>query len=114
MRDSAHSQPCRNYVLPVHRDRSRCRYKRELIRLTIADLEVMRGASLRTGRDLDRNDQVAPTEDVVSLRRVAGQAMELGERNRSLSIRAAYDDLGIERGECHRHIGSIGSDAGVR
>jgi len=63
--------------------------------LTVADLEVVRGASLGAGRDFDRDDQVASTEDVVSLRRVAGQAMERGERNRSLSVRAAHDDLGL-------------------
>jgi hypothetical protein len=74
----------------------------------------VRGTPDAAGRHVDGNDQIASIEDIVALRRLAGKTMETGERDRSLPIRAVHDDLGIEGGQPHRHIGRMGGDTSVR
>ena len=48
----------------------------------------------------------------VELRRVAGQAMEVGERDGALAGRPRDMDLGLERGERDAHVGRVRGDAG--
>jgi hypothetical protein len=53
----------------------------ELIRLTIAELEIVRGASLNPWGYLNRHDEIATAEHIVLLGRVSGQTKEFSERD---------------------------------
>jgi pimeloyl-ACP methyl ester carboxylesterase len=113
VRYAAHGEPRRADAPAIGRDRSRRRYQRELVGLAIAELEIVRGAALRAGGDLDRDNQVAATERVITLRRIAGQAVEVGERDRSFARAPTHQDRRIHGCKCHRYVGRIGGDAGV-
>ena len=64
----------------------RDRTERERIGQAIADFEigVVRGEAL--WRQLDRGDDLVLFQIAVKLRRVARQAMEVGERNAALAV----------------------------
>ena len=70
----------------------------------------MRGAPFGPGGHLDRDDQVAATQRVVALRRVGGEAMEIVERDRSLSRSPTHDYDGVERCQRHSEVGGVGRD----
>ena len=70
----------------------------------------MRGAAFATGGHLYRQDEIAPFEHVVTLRRVARQKMELSERDRSLSAGPAHEDIRVQGGKRHRQIGGMRCD----
>ena len=63
VRDAAQGQARRTYAPPVDRDGGRGRHERELVRLAVADLEIMRGAPVGAGRHFDGDDQIASIED---------------------------------------------------
>ena len=89
--DAAHREPRRANASAICRDRGRGRNQRELIGCAVADLKIMRGARLHACGHFDRDDQIAPIKDIVTLGRVAGQAMEIGERNPSFARLSPHD-----------------------
>ncbi len=56
-------------------------------------------------------DQVARFEHRLAFRRVAGQQMEVGDRNAAFAFRAAHMNGRLERGHGHIHVGRICRDA---
>ena len=68
----------------------------------------------RQRRQLDRGDQLAGLEHRVALGRVAGQPVEVDERD--LALAAGADDVHdrVERGERDRHVRRMGRDAVLR
>src|SRR2546430_4153343 len=54
-------------------------------------------------RSLDRDDQVAPSERVIALRRIAGQVMEIGERD-GLFARSPADRKSTRLNSSHSQI----------
>ena len=82
--NATHRQPGRANAFLVYGDRSRSRYERELIGLTVAKFQVVRSSALGSPWHLDRNNQIAALEHVVSLGRAARQAVEVRKRDRSL------------------------------
>src|SRR5437879_12400910 len=56
VRHAAQREPRRADAPAFDCDRGRRRDQRELIGLSIADLQIVRGAPLRASRDLDRDD----------------------------------------------------------
>jgi len=73
----------------------------------------MRGAPLHPCGHFDCDDQVAPIEHVVTLRCIAGQAMEISERDRSFSRAPAHHDRRVQGCKRHCKIGWVRSDAGL-
>lgn len=85
----------------------RRRYQREFVRLAVAKLEVVRGASLNPRWHFNRYDEIATVEHVVAFGRVTGQPMEFREGDRPLSTKPAHQNNRIQRGERHRQVRGI-------
>ena len=49
----------------------------------------------------------------VALRRVAGQAMEIRERDCALARGPGHMHCGVQRGQCNAHVGRMRRDAGI-
>ena len=71
----------------------------------------MRGEALR--RQLDRGDDLAGVEIGVALRRVAGQPVEIRERDHAVARRAGDMDRRLQHRERHAHVGGMHRDAGI-
>ena len=67
--------------------------------MTVADLEVVRGATFRPRGNLDGHNQIATLEDVVTFRLAARQAMKIGKLDQSSPSRPEDDDDGIQSGK---------------
>ena len=78
----------------------------------VADLQVGVVLGEAFGGQLDRRDELVRCEVGVEVRRVAGQAMELGERDGALAAGPATRTMALERGERDAHVGGVGGDAG--
>jgi hypothetical protein len=89
----------------------RDRNERERIGQAVADLEIaiVRGKAL--GRQFDRGDELVGAQVAVDLRRVAGQAVEVGEGDAALARRAARQHARIKRGQRNAHVGRMRGDA---
>ena len=81
-----------------HRD------QRELVRGTVANLEIVRMHRRDRVRDVERNDQFAREQRGLALRRAAGQAVEAVERQAALALSVANAQRGVERDERDRKI----------
>ena len=114
MRHTAQREPRRTDTRAIACDRGRRGDERELIRLAVAALQVVRGPTFRAGGHVDRDDKIASTEHVVTFRCVAWQAMEIGERDRSFARGPAHDDRRVQGGKRHRDVGRVRGDAGIR
>jgi hypothetical protein len=113
----SHATQCQSRradALAVGRDRGRRGDQSELIGLPVANLQVMRCPPCFLRRHLDSDDQVTALERRVALRRVAGKAVEIAERDRPLAAAPARDDVGVQCRKRHRHVGGMGGNAGLR
>ena len=88
-------------------ERSGNRDERKRVGQAIADFQIGVVAGKAGRRQLDRNDDLARFEVVVALGRVAGQAMELVDRNRARPVRAGYMYLGLEQRQGDAHVGGL-------
>ena len=113
MRDAAERQARLLDRAAFELQRGRDRYERERIGEPITDFQVAVVCREAVRRKLDRRDDLVRTQVGVELRRVAGQPMEIGKRNRALARRPGHMHLGLERGEGHAHVGRMRRDAGV-
>jgi hypothetical protein len=74
----------------AHVQRRGHRHQRERVARAVAHLQVVRVAGEAVGRQVDADDQLAGGQRGVALRRVAGQAVEVGDRDDALAARAAH------------------------
>ena len=89
----------------------RDRNERERIGQAVADLEIGIVPGKALGRQLDRGDDLVGTQIAVDLRRVAGQAVEVGEGDAALARRAGRQHARIKRGQRNAHVGRMRGDA---
>jgi hypothetical protein len=74
----------------------------------------VRGPRLHVCGHFDRDDQITPIQDIVTLGCVAGQAMEIRERNPSFTRLPPHDHDRVHCDKSDRQIGRVGRDAGLR
>src|SRR4030095_6049174 len=83
-----------------HADYDCRRSESELIRGAIAQLQIELLAALDRRGKRDMRDEVARFEDRFALRRVAGQQMKVGKRNRPGTFLPLHVNGGFQRRHC--------------
>ncbi len=101
----------RNMPAAVAPDHRADRDQREGVRGAVADLVIDVGAAGRF-RQRHRGDQLAGREHRFEMRRAAGRAIEIGERDAArLACRVDRFDRSVERLHRDRHVAGVGGDA---
>src|SRR3984957_2830223 len=95
--------------LEFQADSGACR--RELVRLAVAHLEVVRAAQRCGGRNLDRDDQLTERERVLNIGRVAGQQEEVIDRDATLWLAIFNVDGSVEGDKSHCTVNGISGGA---
>jgi hypothetical protein len=113
MGDAAERQPRLRDRIAVKLQSRGNRHQRKRIGQPVADFQIriVLGEALR--RKLDRRDDLVGVQIGVALRRIAGQAVEIGKRHGALALGAGDVNSRRQRGERHAHIGRMGGDAGL-
>jgi hypothetical protein len=113
VREAAEGEAPRADAAARHVHHRRHRHQGEGVGGAVAHLAVDLHPARRRRQD-DGGDQLAGTQRGLDLGAVAGQAVELGDRDAPpRAVRGHGLHLGIERAHGDRHVGGVGGDAPV-